>query len=111
MATLTHSTTAYTHSQEANWITTYKNFVARSEFNRIGWAATFVAIQGCILSPALLLVMAYMGGGDWQFLVSNLCFLAVLIPVLSVLPMKYIFPSFAMSTVIHLAIILLDILS
>jgi hypothetical protein len=109
MATLAQLTTDYTTST-TNWLTLYKNFAAKAEFNKIGWAATAVAIQGCILSPTLLLVMAYFGGGDWQFLVSMLCFLLVLVPILAAMPVKYIFPTFTTSLLIHLAIILLDLL-
>ncbi|GAB3883292.1 hypothetical protein [Spirosoma agri] len=110
MATLAHSTTDYTTTPATNWLTAYNNYVAKAEFNRIGWAATAVAIQGCILSPTLLLVMAYHGGGDWQFLASMMGFLLVLVPILSALPVKYIFPTFAASLVLHLLIILIDLL-
>ncbi|WP_420150925.1 hypothetical protein [Spirosoma sp.] len=110
MATLAQSTTAYTNAAETTWSTTYKNFVANAEFNRFGWAATALAIQGCVLSPTLLLLMAYFGGGDWQFLVSMFCFLLVLVPILSAMSVKYIFPAFATSFVIHLTIIVIDLL-
>ncbi len=110
MATLANATTAYTNAPTTNWLTAYKNYVDKAEYNRIGWAATAIAIQGCLLSPTLLLLMAYFKGGDWQFLTSMLCFLLVLVPILAAMPVKYIFPAFATSFVIHLAIILLDIL-
>ncbi|GAB4028505.1 hypothetical protein [Spirosoma koreense] len=109
MATLTHST-VYTNAPATNWLTAYKNFVAKAEFNRFGWAVTALAIQGCLLSPTVLLLMAYLHGGDWQFLTSMLCFLLVLIPILSAMSVKYIFPAFATSFVIHLAMILIDLL-
>ncbi|GAB3993459.1 hypothetical protein GCM10028807_28720 [Spirosoma daeguense] len=107
MATLAQSTATYT--TESNWLTRYKNYVEKAEFNRYGWAATAVAIQGCILSPALLLIMAEFGGGDWQFLTSMLCFLLVLVPVLSALPVKYIFPTFTISLIIHILMIAIDL--
>ena len=110
MATLAHSTTDYTNTTNSSWLTSYKNYVDKAEFNRIGWAATAVAIQGCILSPTLLLVMSYFGGGDWQFLASMLCFLLVLVPILAAMPVKYIFPTFATSMILHLLIIAIDLL-
>lgn len=110
MAILANATTTYTNTSATNWLTAYKNYADKAEYNRIGWAATALAIQGCLLSPTLLLLMAYFKGGDWQFLVSMLCFLLVLVPILSAMPVKYIFPAFATSFVIHLVIILLDIL-
>lgn len=110
MATLANATTTYTTASTTNWLRVYTNYVDKAEYNRIGWAATALAIQGCLLSPTLLLLMAYFKGGDWQFLTSMLCFLLVLVPILAAMPVKYIFPTFATSFVIHLAIILLDIL-
>jgi len=110
MATLAHSTTSYTDSPANSWLTAYNQYVAKAEFNRIGWAATAVALQGCILSPVLLLVMFSYGGGDWQFLFSMLCFLLVLIPILAAMPVKYIFPAFATSLVFHILVILIDLI-
>ena len=110
MTTLAHTTTAYTNASATNWLTTYKNFAAKAEFNRFGWAVTALAIQGCLLSPTVLLLMAYLGGGDWQFLASMLCFLLVLIPILSAMSVKYIFPAFATSFIIHLTIIVINLL-
>ena len=110
MATLAQSTTSYSSAPANTWLTAYTNYVTKAEFNRIGWAATAIAIQGCLLSPTLLLVMSYFGGGDWQFLASMLCFLLVLVPILAAMPVKYIFPTFITSLVLHLLIILIDIL-
>lgn len=110
MATLTHSTVDYSSTTAKTWLSSYKQYTEKAEFNRIGWAATAVAIQGCILSPALLLIMAYFGGGDWQFLASMLCFLLVLVPILAAMPVKYIFPTFATSVLVHVLIILADLL-
>jgi hypothetical protein len=54
--------------------------------------------------------MAYLGGGDWQFLVGMLCFLLVLVPILAAMPLKNLVPAFGISGAIQLAIILLNIL-
>ncbi|RIV21566.1 hypothetical protein DYU11_19385 [Fibrisoma montanum] len=110
MATITHSTATYTSNTQTGWLTAYNQFIEKAEFNRIGWAATVLTIQGCVLSPALLLIMAYFGGGDWQFLVGNLSFLMVLIPILAAQPVKYIFPAFALSLLLHAALILVNLL-
>lgn len=111
MATLSHSSSSvYAGTHKTGLLALINNFVAKAEFNRIGWAATALAIQGCVFSPAVLLTMSFYGGGDWQFLVSMLGFLAVLVPVLSALPVKFIFRTFAFSAVIHLVMILLNIL-
>lgn len=110
MATLAQPTTAYTNASETNWLSAYNNYVSKAEFNRFGWAVTALAIQGCLLSPTVLLLMAYFRGGDWQFLTSMLCFLLVLIPILAAMPVKYIFPAFATSFLIHLTMVLINLL-
>ncbi|MDB5242991.1 MAG: hypothetical protein JWP57_3616, partial [Spirosoma sp.] len=56
MATLAHSTSSYFSASNSVWLTAYMNYVTKAEFNRIGWAATAIAIQGCLLSAVLLLV-------------------------------------------------------
>lgn len=109
MATLAHPI-APSFSIKNNWLSTYTTFINKAEFVRVGWAATALTIQGCVLTPALLMSMFYLGGGDWQFLVANLCFLIVLIPILAAMPVKYIMPAFVFSSVVHLAIIALNIL-
>ncbi|WP_234735855.1 hypothetical protein [Tellurirhabdus bombi] len=103
MATLSHSTTLY--SEPTNWLARYNQFVEDAEFNRVGWSVSALMMQGCILSPILLLTMAYMGGGDWQFLASMFCFLLVLIPILSAQKVKYIFGGFYISFLVHLLVI------
>ncbi|GAB2514618.1 hypothetical protein [Spirosoma aerophilum] len=110
MATLAHSTSDYTNASAGSSLSAYNNYVAKAEFNRFGWATTALAIQGCILSPALLLIMSYFGGGDWQFLISMFCFLGVLVPILSAMPVKIIFPAFATSLVLHVLMIAIDLL-
>lgn len=111
MATLAHNTaTTASTSIFANWLATYRSFIARMEFYRVGWAAGAIIIQGNILTPALLLTMFYYGGPDWQLLVGNLSFLLVLVPILSAMPVKYIVPTFAFSFVVHLSLILMNVL-
>ncbi|MCK8491324.1 hypothetical protein M0L20_05635 [Spirosoma sp. RP8] len=110
MATLTHSSPAYTTNSYSRWRSAYTNFVNKAEFNRFGWAATAAIIQGCLLSPVLLLTLFYYGGSDWQFLASNLSFLMVLIPILSAMHVKYIFPTFGISFILHVTLILYNVL-
>lgn len=109
MATLTHTATSAPAST-TNWLATFDAFARKAEFTRIGWAATALMIQGCILTPALLLTMFYFGGADWQLLTANLCFLLVLVPILGAQPVKYIFGAFGISFLVHISLILLNIL-
>ncbi len=112
MATLSQSTHSFGNSTSfaQSWLNSYTEFLDKAEFNRFGWAASALMIQGCLLTPVLLLTMFQYGGADWQLLVSNLCFLLVLVPVLSALPVKYIFPAFGFSALVHLALIAVNLL-
>ena len=109
MATLSPSTTSYNES--ATLTEKYSQFVEAAEFNRVGWTATAMMIQGCLLSPVLLLTMMYFGGGDWQFLTGMLTFLLVIVPILGAQKMKYVFGGFLISLVVNLAMIALNVLS
>lgn len=110
MATISQSASFTTLSAAPSWLAGYRHFVENAEFFRFGWAATALMIQGCLLTPAYLFVMYLFGGADWQFFTASLCFLLVLIPILSAAPVKYLFPAFGLSVLIQLSIIVLDIL-
>lgn len=110
MATLSQTAPSYTITAHTNWLTAYNAFIEKADFTRVGWAATAIIVQGCILTPAFLLVMFNFGGGDWQLLTANLSFLLVLIPVLSAMSVRYIIPAFAFSILLHLALIVMDLL-
>lgn len=110
MATLTHSTPSFTLTRGKAWLRRYNQFVAENEFYRVAWAATALLVQGCLLTPALLMTVFYRGGGDWQLLVGNLCFLAILVPILSAMPVRYILPTFLFSLLVHLILILTNLL-
>ncbi|WP_027302808.1 hypothetical protein [Rudanella lutea] len=110
MATLSHSVSTSPSTTSNGLLAAYNAFVEKAEFNRIGWAASALMFQGCILTPALLITMFFFNGSDWQLLVGNLSFLLVLVPILGAMHVKYIFPSFGVSLLIHLALILVNIL-
>ena len=113
MATLAHTTFAPSFAQSrttTTWLDTYHLFIARSDFYRVSWGVAVLIIQSCLLSPILLLTMFYYGGGNWQFLVSFLTFLLVLIPFLSAISLRYILPAFIFSIILHLIIILINVL-
>lgn len=107
---VTQTTTTYADQEEKGLMASYHKFIEKAEFTRTGWAATAMMIQGCILSPALLLSMSYLNGGDWQFLASMLGFLTVLVPILGALPVRVIAPCFLASLTLHVLIILSNLL-
>jgi hypothetical protein len=94
----------------AQWRTSLTRYGQQANFYRFGWAATAALVQGCILSPALILALSINGGPVWHFLVGYVCFLGVLIPILAALPMRYLAAGFGLSLLIHLALILWNVL-
>lgn len=109
MATLAQTTQTLNPSVPA-WTLFSPEFMAKAEFNRFGWAATVLMIQGCILTPALLFSMYLFNGGDWQFLIANLTFLLVLVPILSAMPAKVLFRCAGLSYLVQVLIIVVNIL-
>lgn len=85
-------------------------FIEKADFYRFGWSAAVALIQGCLLTPALLLSTFVYGGPDGYVLAAFLCFLGVLIPILSALPIRYVFGGFAISFVVHVLLIATNLL-
>lgn len=109
MATLVQTTRISVTSTPARSLFS-PEFLAKAEFTRFGWAATFLMIQGCFMTPALLLSMYVFNGGDWQFLTASLTFLLVLTPILSAMPVKILFRCAGLSFFIQLIIIAINVL-
>ncbi|MEZ0611566.1 hypothetical protein ACAW74_23850 [Fibrella sp. WM1] len=105
LAPLTASSTTETHAPSA-----LDAFLEKADFNRFGWSATAALVQGCLLTPTLLLLISSTGAPDWHFLVAFLSFLGVLIPILSALPVRYVFGGFAISFLIHVVLIAYNLL-
>lgn len=106
LAPLTASSAVDTHAAQS----AFDAFLEKADFNRFGWSATAALVQGCLLTPTLLLIISTTGAPDWHFLVAFLSFLGVLIPILSALPVRYVFGGFAVSFLIHLALIAYNLL-
>lgn len=107
MATLSHTSASY--AQPTAETTLWQRILAHAEDNRAIWAAAAILVQGCLLSPAVLLTMNQLAD-DWQFLLSLVCILTVVISILSVQPVKYIIQAFATSLLIHVALFLFNLL-
>lgn len=108
MATLaqpTHTHDLSLHNTTANWRRALMTFFDKADFYRFGWSATAALIQGCLLTPALILALSINHGPDWHFLAGYICFLGVLITILSAMPVRYILSAFSISLFIHLCLI------
>lgn len=113
MATLAQPTRPHTVSL-SNATTTWRQslitFLDKADFYRFGWSATAGLMQGCLLTPALILALSINHGPDWHFFLGYVCFLGVLIPILAALPVRYILGAFSLSFLIHLSLIVYNVL-
>jgi hypothetical protein len=113
MATLTHSqplaTSATPTSQATAWRTQLTAFLEKANFYRFGWCAAVALIQGCLLTPILILALSINSGPAWHFLGGYVCFLGVLIPILSAMPVRYVLAGFGLSLFVHLSLIVWNV--
>lgn len=78
---------------------------AAQEKNRFGWLAAALAIHGCALTPITLFAVV-LGGNNFVFWILALVAMgASLVTNLAALPTKITIPTFILSVMIDLAII------
>lgn len=89
-----------------NW---YSNKCEEASFNRLGVMAFVLLVQTCIIVPATLLSISINGNSSMDFVTMAIFSFAILVSLLGDLPAKIILPLFAVSTLVHLIIILTNI--
>ena len=90
-----------------NW---YNDQCEDGQFNRLGVMAFVLLVQTCIIIPVTLLSISMNGNSNIGFALMAIFSFAVLVSFLGDLPIKFIIPLFALSTLVHLAIILVNVL-
>ncbi len=83
---------------------------AKLEGNHLPWAFSILLFQTTILAPLALWTMNLANGGDWQMAVLLGSSFAVLIPILSALPLRTIFRLFGLSLLLCLSVVLANVL-
>jgi hypothetical protein len=108
MKTITQ--TSYSPSYRAplqfNLPTKFFNWCKSQEKNRFGWLALSLAAQGCIITPLVVLAVGISGNDLILWMTAMSAMGITLIVNLAALPTKITIPTFALSIVIDIAIIL-----
>ena len=90
-----------------NW---YNNACEEASFNRLGVMAFVLLIQTCVIVPATLLLIGLNGNNSIEFALTAIFSFAILVSLLADMPSKIILPLFAVSILVHLGIILVNVL-
>lgn len=90
-----------------NW---YNNKCEEAAFNRLGVMAFVLLVQTCIVVPATLLSISINGNSSMDFILMAIFSFAILVSLLGDLPAKIILPLFAVSLLVYLTIILMNVL-
>lgn len=90
-----------------NW---YSNKCEEAAYNRLGVMAFILLVQTCIIVPATLLAISMNGNNGVEFALIAIFTFSVLVSLLGDLPSKIVIPLFVVSTLVHLAIILVNVL-
>lgn len=90
-----------------NW---YNNTCEEASFNRLGVMAFVLLVQTCILVPITLLLVGMNGNNTIEFVLMAVFSFAILVSLLADMPSKIVLPLFAISTLVHLGIVLVNVL-
>lgn len=90
-----------------NW---YSIKCEEAAYNRLGVMAVILLVQTCIIIPATLLAISMNGNSGLEFALIAIFTFSVLVSLLGDMPSKIVIPLFALSTLVHFAIILINVL-
>ena len=79
----------------------------RQEKYRFGWLAAAITIHGCILTPLVVSIVLASGGNFALFMTSIVAMAMTLIVNLAALPTKISIPTFFLSVVIDIVVMLI----
>ena len=109
MATITHPTIATTYTEKVVKPSLSNRFIKWAEDQeqyRFGWVAGILAGHGCIVTPITLFAIILSGSNLVFFMAAIIAMMASLVTNLAALPTKYTIPTFFLSIVIDLVIII-----
>ena len=109
MATITHPTFATTYTEKViktSLVNRLINWTEDQEQYRFGWVAGILAGHGCIVTPITLFAIILSGSNLVFFMAAIIAMMASLVTNLAALPTKITIPTFFLSIVIDLIIII-----
>lgn len=87
-------------------VSTFMTWCAGQEEHRLLWSGVMLTLHGCILTPITVLLIAMSGVN--MFLIGSAVFAMtfVLITNLAALPTKYTLPTFALSILVDIVVLI-----
>lgn len=85
--------------------TTFINWCQAQEENRMLWTGIMLALHGCVLTPITVLLVAMTGVNMFLMTTSIFAMTFVLITNLAALPTKYTIPTFLLSIIVDILVI------
>lgn len=104
--TINQTLTANYREQRTSPIAAFFTWCEGQEKNRMLWTAIALSVHGCILTPITVLLVAMTGINMILLTASILAMTFVLITNLAALPAKYTVPTFLLSIVVDVIIII-----
>ncbi len=92
-----------------NPISSFLEWAEAQEFYRLPFLVGMILFQGCVTAPFSLWAMHVAGGGDYQLTAIVLLTFAILTSNLSAQPTKITIPIFTVSTLILLAMTIVNV--
>jgi hypothetical protein len=108
METITNPTIAAAYTERIATPSLWTRFIQWSndqEQYRFGWTAGVLAGHGCIITPITLFAIILSGSNLVFFIAAIIAMMASLVTNLAAMPTKYTIPTFFISIVIDLIII------
>lgn len=95
-----------TSVKKNTWVHRFLNWCEGQEKNKLGWLAGILTGHGCFITPLVLLVVAMTGNNFiyWPFIIAamGMC----LVTNLAAMPTKVTIPTFFLSLLIDLGIVI-----
>jgi hypothetical protein len=111
MKTLTQTSYSPTYKAPAqfNLFSKFFTWCAGQEKNRFGWLALSLAAHGCIITPLVVALVGFTGNNFVLWMAAMVAMGITLIVNLAAMPTKVTIPTFVLSVIIDIAIIIASI--
>jgi len=107
----TWNTTYTRRGKRTSLITRFIEWCNNQEDNRFAWLATAITAHGCFLTPIAVLAITMSGNSMFLWAIAIAAMGATLVTNLAAMPAKITIPTFLLSIVMDLAIIIYCIAS
>ncbi len=102
--------TALVYQPKASLLNRFLTWCTNQEKDRLLWTGIALAVQGCILAPVSLMVIAFASNLFILWTIPLICLVMNLVVHLAALPTRYTVPVFFISLLLNIAVIIAALL-